>query len=145
MFSKECEYAIRAVLYIATQSQNAQSSGMKAIAAAIDSPEAFTAKILQKLTRANLIQSVKGPNGGFFMDAQNPNKTKLIDIVRAIDGDRIFTGCGLGLKQCNALNPCPLHHTFKKIRDDIQQMLESSDLDQLAADIHTGSAFLRSQ
>lgn len=145
MFSKECEYAIRAVLYIATQSHNAQSSGMKAIAAAIDSPEAFTAKILQKLSRAGLIQSHKGPNGGFFIEQQKPHKTKLADIVRAIDGDQIFTGCGLGLKQCNAQNPCPLHHTFKKIRDDIQEMLESADLDQLAEDIHKGATFLRNQ
>ena len=49
MFSKACEYAIRSCILIATNSLESKNSNLKDISKAIDSPEAFTAKILQKL------------------------------------------------------------------------------------------------
>ena len=55
MFSKACEYAIRASIYIAKQSQNASKVSLKDVAMAIESPEAYTSKILQQLSRNHII------------------------------------------------------------------------------------------
>ena len=71
MFSKSCEYGIRASIYIAKQSLKDRKVSQKEIAKSIDSPEAFTAKILQKLSKTNVIRSMKGPNGGFFVDGSD--------------------------------------------------------------------------
>jgi AraC-like DNA-binding protein len=68
MFSKTCEYALRALIYIAQQSKNDSRVGIKDISKSINSPEHFIAKILQDLSRKGFVQSVKGPNGGFYMD-----------------------------------------------------------------------------
>ncbi|MCB0485648.1 MAG: Rrf2 family transcriptional regulator, partial [Flavobacteriaceae bacterium] len=68
MFSKACEYAIRATLYISIKSIEGSRLGIKEIAKEIDSPEPFTAKILQTLSREGIISSIKGPNGGFFLE-----------------------------------------------------------------------------
>ena len=68
MFSKTCEYAIRAMIFIAQKSKDGNKVGIKEIAKGIDSPEHFIAKILQDLGRRGLLQSAKGPNGGFYLD-----------------------------------------------------------------------------
>ena len=52
----------------------------------------------------------------------------IADVVTAIDGDKLFNGCGLGLKECSASKPCPIHYEFKEIRDNIKNMLILYDL-----------------
>ena len=127
IFSKTCEYAMRAVFYVAQRSSEGHRVGIKEIASHINSPEAFLAKIMQNLSGQGLIQSVKGPNGGFFFDAASLNRP-LADIVVAVEGDRIFTGCGLGLTYCSETNPCPLHEEFKKVRNQITHMLQNTSI-----------------
>ncbi|MBL7917393.1 MAG: Rrf2 family transcriptional regulator [Bacteroidia bacterium] len=142
MFSKACEYAIRATIYIAEQSQLEKRVGIKEISKAIDSPEAFTAKILQQLSKSNIIDSLKGPTGGFLIENNKIKKLRLNDIVLAIDGDSIFKGCGLGFKQCSEKKPCPVHHKFKKIRDELCSMLENTTVQELSSDLKKGITFL---
>jgi len=127
IFSKTCEYAMRAVFYIAQKSEEGQKVGIREIAFHINSPEPFLAKILQKLSKDGLILSSKGPNGGFYVDSGGLQRP-LADIVRAIEGDSIFTGCGMGLSYCSETNPCPLHDDFKKIRGQIVVMLQTTSI-----------------
>ncbi len=128
MFSKACEYGIRACIYIAGEKERVS---LKAIAEAIDSPEAFTAKILQQLGKKGILQSLKGPTGGFSL-AMSADKIPLAGIVAAIDGDDIYRGCGLGLSECSETNPCPLHWKFKAIREDLRIMLENTTLMEMS-------------
>lgn len=143
MFSKACEYGIRAAIYIAEQSLLEKKVSLKEVAKAIDSPEAYTSKILQQLSKNNIINSDKGPTGGFSMDKSELQKVKLSTIVSAIDGDSIYKGCGLGLKRCNEKMPCPVHHQFKKIRDDLKEMLETTVVMSLTIDLSNGLTFLK--
>jgi Rrf2 family protein len=143
MFSKACEYAIRAVVYIAGCSADGQRSGLKEIAQRTGSPEAFTAKILQRLSHAGLIRSMKGPGGGFEVPPELAQKVRLSDIVSAIDGDTIFTGCALGLSQCDSEKPCPLHDHFLIVREDLRAMLEGTTMHDLVGDLRSGSTFLK--
>ena len=94
MFSKTCEYALRALIYVAQHSKNGDRVGIKDISKGISSPEFFIAKILQDLSRKGFVQSAKGPNGGFFMNDQNL-EVSIAEIVKEIDGDKLFSGCGL--------------------------------------------------
>ncbi len=143
MFSKACEYGIRAAIYIAGKSLLDSKVSLKEVAQAIDSPEAYTSKILQKLSRNNIVTSEKGPTGGFSMNSQELDKVKLSTIVFAIDGDDIYKGCGLGLKKCNSKMPCPMHHQFKTVRDDLKKMLETTSVKSLTIDVKDGLTFLR--
>ncbi|MDC1161992.1 Rrf2 family transcriptional regulator [Tenacibaculum sp.] len=128
MFSKSCEYGLRAAIYIAEQSSSKNKVGLKAIASAINSPEPFTGKILQVLTKNGIVTSIKGPYGGFVIEESSLEKITLGDIVTVLDGDKIYTGCGLGLKQCDENSPCPLHYKFVEIRDGLKKMLEENTL-----------------
>jgi len=142
MFSKTCEYAIRAVLFIAQRTSEGSRVGIREIAKGIDSPEHFIAKILQDLSRKGVIQSQKGPAGGFYLDKSSLNAT-LADVVRIVDGDKIFSGCALGLKQCSESKPCPLHHEFKKIRENILKVLQSARLGEFNSEIEKNLYFLK--
>lgn len=143
MFSKACEYGIRAAIYIAEQSLMQRKVGLKEVANSIASPEAFTSKILQALCKGQILQSEKGPKGGFSMGVTQINSVKLSDVVLAIDGDSIYKGCGLGLKQCNGNKPCPLHFQFKKVRDELQYMLEGTTITELAMDKSLRKSYLK--
>lgn len=142
MFSKTCEYAIRAMLFIAQKSREGQKVGIREIAKNIASPEHFIAKILQDLCRRGLVQSSKGPNGGFYLEAKD-YKCSIAEIVIAVDGDRIFTGCGLGLRECSAAKPCPIHHEFKKIREILAKTLSKARIDNFAQTLQNSEAFLK--
>lgn len=143
MFSKTCEYAIRAVIFIASESYKDKRVGLKDIAVKIDSPEAFTAKILQILVKNDIINSSKGPTGGFDIPKSAMTTIYLSQIVSAIDGDSVFNGCALGLKECSEIQPCPVHNSFKSIREDLKLMLCSTSLAELASGIKSGSTHLR--
>lgn len=142
IFSKTCEYAMRAVFFIAHRTATGGRVGIREISAGIDSPEAFLAKILQELTRKGIVNSVKGPNGGFFMDNYNL-KLPLSDVVKAVDGNGIFTGCGMGLQYCSAVNPCPLHNDFKEIRNKIQALMEQTTIGEFNEDLNLGILSLK--
>lgn len=142
MFSKTCEYAIRALIYIAQKAKNGEKVGIKDIAVGIDSPEYFIAKILQELSRKGYVQSVKGPNGGFYMSKENLEMS-LTEIAREIDGDKLFTSCGLGLKECSEDHPCPIHNQFKYIKQDMKNMLENFKIKMLAEGIDSNLTFLK--
>lgn len=143
MFSKACEYGIKATIFIAVNSSENKRVTPSEISAEIDSPTAFTAKILQALVRHGVVKSVRGAYGGFEMDKDKIASTKLSQIVYAIDGDNIYKGCGLGLHTCNENHPCPVHDRFKVIRDELRDMLENTTIEQLALDIKSGVSFLK--
>ena len=143
MFSKSCEYAIRATIFIATQSQSNANIGIKEIAKEIDSPIAFTAKILQVLVKNNILKSTKGVGGGFMILKNDLKNLKLSDIVIAIDGNSVFLKCGLGLSNCSEDHPCPVHEKFKFVKKDLIYMLEHTTLEELSLGIKKGQTFLK--
>ena len=142
MFSKACEYAIRAVVCIAACGEG-KSMNLKAVAKETAIPEAFTAKVLQQLVHAQLVLSTKGPGGGFSMPAALARKVKLSHIVSTIDGDAIYKGCALGLPHCDAARPCALHDHFLKVREDLRRMLERTSVQDLVKDMKEGMSVLK--
>lgn len=143
MFSKACEYGIRAVIHIAVKSNEGERASLKEISKEINSPEAFTAKVLQLLAKNNIIDSIKGPNGGFLIEKKKLSKIKLSQIVLAIDGDSVYKGCGLGLQHCSEIRPCPAHDKFKTIRNDLCHMLENTSMLELSLGLKDGLTFLK--
>jgi Rrf2 family protein len=141
MLSKSCKYAIRAVVYVASKASNNVKLGVKEIAKEIDAPEAFTAKILQSLTKHQIISSLKGPYGGFFIEEfqlQQP----ILNIVNAIDGLQAFTGCGLGLKFCSEKKPCPFHYEYKDVRTRMLNTFKETTVQLLAENLEKGMALI---
>lgn len=143
MFSKACEYAIRAAIFIASESERGRRASLKDIAREIDSPEAFTAKTLQKLTRNGIIVSTKGAHGGFEVKQDMAMNIKISEIVLAIDGDKVYTRCSLGLHDCSENHPCPFHSRFKPVRNGLKEIVENTSLRDLTSGLVSGDTFLK--
>ncbi len=143
MFSKACEYGIKASIYIARESIGGNRVNLKQISNSISSPEAYTAKILQQLVKDGVITSVKGKMGGFEMNPSKLSEIKLVHIIKAIDGDGLYHSCILGLAECDSQKPCALHRRIFMVRKDLQKMLEITSMNDLIDDIDNGLAFLK--
>lgn len=123
MLTKACQYGIKSLIFISASSIKGQRVTVKEVAEAIDSPPAFTSKILQKLVAAQIIHSIKGSGGGFYMEFSIIQKIKIMDIVEAIEGTNITSGCFLGLHSCSDRNPCPVHHFYGPLRQQMNDTL----------------------
>lgn len=143
MFSKACEYGIKAVLLVAAKSLENERTTLKQIVQEIEAPEAFTAKVLQKLAKHKIISSSKGPKGGFYVENEAIDNIKLMAIVEAIDGNKIINSCGLGLPQCDTEHPCPIHDQLIEIRKNLKNMLVDTSIHRLATEVNNGLVFLK--
>jgi len=124
-----------------TAREGSGRAGLSEIAAAIDSPRAFTAKILQLLTKAGLLDSARGPGGGFrIVSDKNIN---LHQIVEAVDGNDLVEGCVLGFRRCSETHPCPVHHRFSPVRDYLAVTLSTTSLGEIQQLMKDGKGFLR--
>lgn len=141
MLSKSTEYAIRALVFVQLRNWEQKRPGVGEIAKEIEAPEAYTAKILQTLTKNKLMDSMKGRGGGFFFN-DNQSKLTLYDVIHVVEGDSCFHKCGFGLKQCNNDNPCPLHEKYKVIRDGFFEIVKQETIKSLSEKIIHGDAVL---
>lgn len=145
MFSKACEYGIRSTILILLHSLYGTRISLADIAREIESPEAYTAKILQILVKSNLVNSVKGPHGGFEIDRQRLDTILLVDIVQAIDGDKLTTQCCMGLPNCSDQNPCPAHTKYKPVKEHLKNMLVNTTVYEMAIGYEMGLGILKQQ
>ncbi len=129
IFSKKCELGLKAVLFLSTQ-QEGKTYNAEEISDKLQVPKEFVSKVLQLLTFNEIVGSKKGKNGGFYL-ASPPSSIKLIDIVEAIDGLKVFESCVLGFPGCSDSNPCPVHEKWGKLRDQAYQMLSEETLEEL--------------
>jgi len=141
MFSKTCEYGIRAVLFIAQHSNEDKYVGLKEIARVQNLPEHFLSKVLQILVRHKILKSSRGLKGGFALN-QNPGSINLLGIINAIDGMDLFDTCVLGMKECSSERPCPVHHQYKPIKEEFLRILSNKTLQNLVEDLNSGKAYL---
>lgn len=142
MISKSCKYAIRATVFIASQPGKSSKPGVKEISEEIEAPPAFTAKILQSLSKHKIVTSIKGPYGGYFCE-KHQLKLPVLDIVNAIDGVAVFKECVMGLHNCSDEHPCPLHYKYAENRDKILLSYQETSIGDLARDFSAGKTYLK--
>jgi Rrf2 family protein len=135
MFNKETEYALRGLVYIKLQNLKRRRPGTAEIAKEIEAPPFYTAKILQRLVRLGLLESLKGKGGGFFIDETKPD-LPLKKLITQTEGGKSFSGCGFGLKHCNEENPCPLHDKYEPIRNSINKLVSEETVQSLALKVY---------
>ena len=82
--SRTACYAIHAVVFMAAQGANQIVIGHRA-AKTLGIPEGFLLRILVSLSRAHILWSVKGPNGGYRL-ARPAREISLLDVIEAVEG-----------------------------------------------------------
>jgi len=134
MLSNSCRYGIRAVIYIASQAKEKQMVGIKQISGDLNLPTPFLAKILQQLAKQKILISAKGPHGGFAL-LKAPSQISLLDIIKTIDGDEIFTQCVMHNSTCKSVEesqkPCAIHDDYSKVRAVMIELFNNRTIDEL--------------
>lgn len=133
LYSNGCEYAIRALTYLAQQ-PSGRLSLLGDIADAEGIPRSFLAKILQDLVREGMLRSARGPTGGYAL-AYPPEEISLLEIKAAVEGTADLERCAVGLEPCSDDTPCPLHEDFKPLRAAIREYLARTTVSDLARGI----------
>jgi len=129
MITREADYAIRCILYMS--SLEGRLVNVKEIAAPMEIPQSFLAKILQKLLKADIVESVRGAGGGFRLRKQ-PSDINLHEVVVAIDGTMSLNRCVDDPASCE-LNPeCVVHPIWVDVSRELEELLKSKDFRGLA-------------
>ncbi len=136
ILSRTSQYAIQALIYMAVQSQG-DIVLTRTISRYLNVPPAYLAKIMQILCRGNLVQSFRGPTGGFRL-RDGAERTDLMQILSLIEGPGLTDNCVLGLKICADDVPCPVHTQWKPIKEKIIQLLHQQTLEKLAMAVRSG-------
>jgi Rrf2 family protein len=142
MFSKACEYAMRAIVYVATCTMEKRRVAVKEIVEVTGIPEAFASKVMQRLVRAGMVESSRGKKGGFSM-SETQLAQSLYKVVALFEGEHYFNSCLLGLPNCSSYKPCPLHHQVVGLRDALKKRLQETSIRQAAEEVSNAGAHLR--
>ncbi len=132
MIGKTGVHAIRAMAQL-TGLPDGQSLGAAQIAEKIDAPPNYLAKLLRILARNGLVESHKGPGGGFRL-ARDAREIRLFDVVEPIEQITRWNGCILRQKDCSDEEPCAIHDRWKKLRDGYLAMLVETTVADLVAE-----------
>ncbi len=145
MLSSTCKYGIRAIVYIAVNSKKGEKIGIKRISEDLDLPMPFLAKILQLMVRKKILESSKGPHGGFSL-ARSPGEIYIIEVVKAIDGDDVFHKCVLHNDNCISVEgkrtQCTLHDDYVKARKRIEKLFETKTIQNLVSTARKSDALI---
>ena len=129
------------MIYLSSKFNAKENTGIKEISEYINASEHTVGKILQILVKENIIKSVKGPYGGFYISKEE-QKQPIINIVEAIDGKQIFKSCGLGLSKCSSSHPCPIHDDYKEAMDIVEKLFRQKKILELCDPVNRGLAYL---
>jgi Rrf2 family protein len=136
MITREADYAVRCVLYLARHPSKV--SNVKEITEPMQVPQSFLAKILQRLVKAGIVQSVRGAGGGFRL-AKKPEDITLYDVIKATSGSLFINACVVDERNCVLSSTCSVHPIWIGIKDEIERKLEKQNFKTLASKKWRGS------
>ncbi len=145
MLSNTCKYGIRSVIYLAVNAKDNEKLGIKKISKDLNLPAPFLGKILQNLAKNKILNSTKGPNGGFTL-AIKPEKISLYDIVKIIDGVEVFYECLIGMKVCKNQKKgdvnCPFYSKSHEVRTNLLKIFKEQTIGNFAKGINDAEGVL---
>lgn len=124
VITRETDYAIRCVLYLSWK--QGHLTMVDEIAREMTIPKSFLAKIVQKLTRANLIKSFRGVKGGFQL-ARKPEEISLLDVIEVMQGPVAMNRCAVDKTLCSLSCSCVVHPVWVELRKKTEEYLRHAN------------------
>jgi Rrf2 family protein len=129
MISQTAEYALRAIVYLADQGGVARTTSE--IAKATQVPAGYLAKVMQSLSRAGLVKSQRGLNGGFKL-ARDARQLSVLAVINAVEPIQRFAECPLGIES-HGRRLCPLHQRLDQAAAMVEEALGKTMVAELLA------------
>ena len=130
--TKKADYGLIALKHLAVNSGGVSSSA-KVIADCYGIPLPLLAKILQKLSKIGLLQSLPGTNGGYRL-AQSASSITALEVIRAIDGPIILTACFTEHGACEQSEKCTVRAPLRKVHEGILNLLNTITISDMSRD-----------
>lgn len=121
--TKKADYGLMALKFLAERA-DVPSLSAKDIAEAYGIPPQLLAKILQRLTRAGLLRSHAGTNGGYVLSRAAEDITAF-EVIGAIDGPLFITSCTVGPRRCDLTDSCTIKEPLRKVNESIADVLKA--------------------
>jgi len=128
LVTRETDYAVRTVLYLARDSSRMAS--VTEVARVMHIPKSFLAKILQRLVRSHILASMRGVKGGFTL-ARKPTEISLLDILESIQGPAGINVCAIDSRRCRFSSTCSVHPVWVEIRKEVERRLKKQTIAKL--------------
>jgi|WetSurMetagenome_2_1015567.scaffolds.fasta_scaffold973779_2 Rrf2 family protein len=129
--TKESDYAIRAVYYLAQRRD--QVIMTREIAREMRIPGTFLAKIVRKLAGAGLVKCFVGVKGGCAL-SRDPDEISLLDVISVIEGPMAMNSCTLTKDFCSFSEKCPVHPVWLVVRHKVEDLLKETNFGQICRD-----------
>ncbi len=128
LVTRETDYAVRTILYLARDSSRMAS--VTEVARAMHIPKSFLAKILQRLVRSHILSSMRGVKGGFTL-ARRPTEISLLDVLESIQGPAGINVCAIDSRRCRFSPTCSVHPVWVEIRKEVERRLRKQTIAKL--------------
>jgi Rrf2 family protein len=133
--TKKADYGLMAMKHLAEHADQGACSA-KDIAEEYGIPQEALAKILQRLARAELLQSQHGTNGGYTL-TRDPRVISAYEVIRAIDGPLFITSCITVRGECDQSERCTIREPLRKVNQSIEDVLKSIALSDMREESDT--------
>jgi Rrf2 family transcriptional regulator, iron-sulfur cluster assembly transcription factor len=131
MLSRTALYALQATLHLAHQ-PNGTPVAASVIARELEIPANYLAKVLHRLAREGVLESVRGAHGGYRL-SRDPRSLTVARVVAPFDEFRPGTVCLMGGRPCDPAHPCPAHDRWARWTGVARGMLEETTVAELLA------------
>ena len=118
--TRETDYAIRCVYYLSGKAGSVTM--VDEISREMGIPKSFLAKILQKLSKADIVKSYRGVKGGFEI-AKDPGEITLLNVIEAVQGPVAMNICALDDALCGYSSTCSIHPVWVEVRRTVEKLL----------------------
>lgn len=122
------EYALRILTYMAKDPGQLYTA--KSLIEKLKISDKYLRRLMTTLSKEGFIYSIQGRDGGYSFKKQ-PNEIFLADVVNAVEGMDTYAGCVLGFEECSCENPCVMHSTWVKVREEFMSVFTGKTLADL--------------
>ncbi|HET9431856.1 MAG TPA: Rrf2 family transcriptional regulator [Chitinophagaceae bacterium] len=129
-FSKTFSYALRGILYVSLSQNEKRKVSIDEIAGELSVPRYFLGKIMKRVVKAGILSSIRGQQGGFYIN-ETTLDTTLLSVISLTEGKEYFDRCLLSLGKCNAGNPCPLHSRISESKNEMLHIYGTTTIGDL--------------
>jgi len=129
VLSKSGVHAVRALVVLA-ELPSGDYRGAVSIAGQTGAPRNYLGKLLQLLSRHELVESQKGLGGGFRL-ARAPEQISLFDVIDSIEDTSRWNDCILGNPSCSDGNPCSVHDRWGPVRESYLDLMKQTTIADL--------------
>ena len=135
--TRQTDYAIRCVLYLS--GKQAEPTVVDEIAQEMNIPKSFLSKIVQKLSRADILASFRGVKGGFKL-ARKPAEISLLDVITAMQDCAASNKCAVDKATCNLSCTCIVHPVWVELRKQTEAYLRKINFENISECLYSGTA-----